>query len=207
MSRETPPGRPPGWARSPGSLRSQGGSFPFETPPAPGARRRQGEPPTFREAVVRLEIPIRITALLVVMTPIFDLIPLFAPPLWDQGAWRIGVAGTLSSALTVPTAGALVLALLAVAHPRSSATLQALVAAGFIAALAGLATGVLGSELVTATELSLEVRASMMWETTRALLTAAANSAMAWGVARHGRRIQGVLPLMPTRPAGIELLD
>ncbi|WP_405284203.1 hypothetical protein V3331_01315 [Gaopeijia maritima] len=157
--------------------------------------------------MIRLEVPIRITALLVVMAPIFDLAPFFSPPLWEQAAWRIGVAGTLSGALTVPTAGALVMAFLAVAHPRSASTVQALAATALIASLAGLAAGVLGSELVTTTELSIEVRASMLWDTTRAFLIAVANGAMAWGVGRNGRRVEAGLPLMPSRPAGIELLD
>lgn len=156
---------------------------------------------------MRLEIPIRITAMLVVMAPLFDLIPLFSPPLWDQGSWRIGVAGTLASSLTLPTAGALILALLAVARPHSASTLQALAATGMIAALAGISTGVLGSELINAVDLSLDVRATIVWETCRALLIAVANGAMAWGVGRHGRRIETDLSLLAPRPTGIELLD
>lgn len=155
----------------------------------------------------RLEVPIRITLVLIVVAPLLDLALVFSPPLWSERAWRVGVAGTLSGVLTVPTGGALVLALLAVARPSPAASALALGASGLCAILAGLATGVLGAELVPASALPFDARASVVWEAARALVTAVAALGMMWGVARHGhRRTPGAaLPAPPK--TGIELLD
>ena len=210
MSRETPPGRPPRWARSPATLRSVGGVFPFRAP-TPAEPREQ--PSSLGRAVTRLGVPLRITVLLMVVAPILDLLPLFTPPLWDQPGWWLAMARSLSGALMMPTAGALVLAVLAVtdgARPSSApsaAAVQALIVTGALTLLAGVSVGVLAGALLQGPALAPPAQASLLWDTARALLITLANGATAWGVTRQRGRRDPALPLGPPRPLGIELLD
>ncbi len=208
MSPDSGSGRPPGWARTPSAFRIRGSSL---FPLSDSAGRRPGstppESPAHTDALARLEVPARITALLVVFAPLLDLLFLFSPPLWESRAWRIGVASTLPGTLTLPTVGALALALLAVARPGPTARVLALSASACCAALAGLAAGVLAAELLPTSGLPYAARGSVVWSASLALATALANGAMAWAVAQHAVvPLRGAALPRPRSP-GIELLD
>lgn len=208
VSPDSGSGRPPGWARTPSAFRLRGSSL---FPLSDAAGRRPGSPapdaPPPHDALARLELPARITALLVVFAPLLDLLFLFSPPLWDSRAWRIGVASTLPGTLTLPTVGALALALLAVVRPGPTARVLALSASGCCAVLAGLAAGVLAAELLPASGLPFGARGSVLWSASMALATALANGAMAWSVAQHVVVPWRGAALPRPRSPGIELLD
>lgn len=213
MSRETPPGRPPRWARSPGVLRSAGISFPFRSPAERADDGSREERPPFGQALQRLEIPIRITVLLAVAAPIIDALPLLAPPLWHEASWRLAVATSLAGGLMMPTVAALSLAFLALAtrprapSPTSTFTVQALALTAILTVVAGLTVGVLVAGLVASADLAPGARGALWWDTARALLFTLANGTMVWAVARRRCRHQRSAADRPRPGGGLGALD
>jgi hypothetical protein len=201
---------PPGWARTPSAFRSRGTSA-FPLGGASGAPPITGPPgPSLRDALTRLGGAVRITALLLFLAPLLELVLLLYPPAPGDAIWRLAIAQALPGALMVPAAGALVLAVLAVARPTPWPSALALGACALGASLAGFALGVLTSEALPFQPLPQATAAGVAWPIAQATLTIAVFGVIGWGAFRHGyfgsTGYRGAA--LPTpRPIGIDLLD
>ncbi len=201
---------PPGWARTPSAFRSRGTSaFPLRG--ASGGPPVIGTPgPALRDALTRLGGAVRLTALLLFVAPLLELFLLAYPPAPGDAIWRLAIAQALPGALIAPAAGALVLAVLAVAQPTPFPSVLALLSCSIGAGLAGFASGVLINEALPFGGLPQGSPAGVAWPIAHASLTIAVFGLIGWSAYRHGHfgsmAYRGAA--LPTpRPIGIDLLD
>lgn len=150
------------------------------------------------------------TALLLFLAPLLELFLLGYPPAPGDSIWRLAIAQALPGALMVPAAGALVLAVLAVAHPTPMPSALALTACAIGAGLAGFASGVLISEALPFGALPEGTTAGVAWPIAHASLTIVVFGVIGWGAYHHGylgsMAYRGAAIPSP-RPIGIDLLD
>ncbi len=209
MTDEPSAERPPGWARTPTAFRSRGNAvFPLEgaagSPP-----RLVAASPSLRGALGRLAPAIRLTAGLLFLAPLLELVAITHPIAPGDAIWRLAFAQSLPSALMLPTVGTLLLAVVAVARPSrlSSGLAFGACASGMV--LAGLAVGTLIVETLPHSTPSPAV-ATLTSSILHGLLVVAVLCALGWGVFRHGH-LRGVpldgAALPRPRPPGIDLLD
>ena len=150
------------------------------------------------------------TAMLLFLAPLLELLLLGYPPIPDDPIWRLAIAQALPGTLMVPAAGSLVLAVLAVSRPSPLSTGLALSTCAFGAALAGFAFGVLLSEALPFGPLPQGSTVSVTWPIAQATLTVVVFGVIGWGVYRHGHLgaiVHGGAALPTPRPIGIDLLE
>lgn len=198
--------QPPGWARSPGTLRSRRWS-PFPPEPSSSRATAPGPGPALVQALARLQPALSLTAGLLVAAPLVDLALGTLPAVPADPGWRLAVAAGLPSSLLLPCLGALLFSVLAVALPSRLATALALASVALGVTLAGFAAGTLAYDVLATARAGGAPGLWQLWPPLLGLWLLAAHLGIGWGLLREQPVGMPPLGLPGLHRLGIDLLD